>query len=214
MILKLKTAPSEYPVTVAEAKSYLRVDGTDDDTPIQMMIAAATDRLEQWCDQKFIQQTWYQYLDQLPRATKDVWWDGVREMPTTELYVEARDIKLGIGPVSAVNEFNTYADDGVKITFSNSNYVVDTAGFQGRIALKIGEVWPTTILRRVNGIEIEFVCGIASDAAGLPIVIKQAVLEYVGQMYEHRGDDKIPVPKSSMMLLEPYRKIKAGVKFA
>lgn len=208
--LKLKTAPAEDPVTVTEAKDYLRVDGAAEDTRILAMIKAATDRLEQFCDQKFILQTWLQYLDYFPRANKDAWWDGVKEMPVSELYTESKEIKLAIGPLIEVNEFNTYADDGVKITFDPSEYVIDTAGFQGRIALKMGGVWPTTILRKLNGIEIDFDCGMAPDAATLPIVVKQAVLEYVAQMYEARGDEKTPIPTSSEMLLAPYRKFKVA----
>lgn len=212
MHLKLKTAPSEDPVTVTEAKDYLRVDGSSEDTRILAMIKAATDRLEQWTDQKFIHQTWLQYMDCFPRGQKDMWWDGVKELPVTELYLEQKQIHLAIGPLVSVTEFNTYADDGVKITFDPTNYVLDTAGFQGRIALKIGAVWPTTILRRVNGIEIEFVCGMSSAASSLPVVVKQAVLEYVAQMYEARGDEKTPIPNASMMLLEPYRKHKVGMR--
>lgn len=210
MNLKLKTAPAENPVTVTEAKDYLRVDGSAEDARILAMIVAATDRLERYVDQKFIYQSWYQYLDCFPRSNRDAWWDGVRELPVSSMYVEAKEINLAIGPLVSVTAFNTYADDGVAQLFAASDYVIDTAGFQGRIALKLGGVWPTTILRKLNGIEIDFVCGMAADAASLPMVIKQAVLEYVAQMYEARGDEKTPIPTSSEMLLEPYRKFKVG----
>lgn len=176
------------------------------------MIKAATSRLEQLIDQKFISQVWYQYMDYFPMKTRSDWWDGVREMATSELYSPQPWLELMIGPMRDVNAFKTYADDGVGATFDSSNYVLDTTGPYGRIALKLGGVWPVTILRKVNGIEVEFEVGIAADQASCPAVIKQAVLSYVATLYENRGDEKVVVPVTAMALLEPYKRFKAGIQ--
>jgi len=211
--LKLITAPAESPVTVAEAKAYLRVDGSSEDARIQTMISAATKRLEDYCDTKFIEQEWAQYMDCWPNFYKEVWWDGVREMPVSELYTQGGIIQLLTGPVTSVEEFNTYADNGTPILFASNQYIVDTTGPFGRISLPIGGVWPPTILRKVNGIEIKFTAGLADSAANLAADVKQAVLEYVANMFEKRGDeskDKTVVPNASLYLLEPYRRFKTG----
>lgn len=210
MSLKLKTAPTSDPVTVAEAKSYLRVDGSDDDTIIGIMIKSATAVIEKYIDQKLIQQTWYQYMDRFPYRTVDAWWDGVKELPVSELYTPEPAIKLMIGPLVSVNAFNTYADDGVAVLFDSSNYVIDTAGPFGRIALKLGGVWPTTILRKVNGIEIDFTVGMAASASNLPADLRQAVLDYVSLMYENRGDEKPAMPVSIITILDQYKHYKAS----
>lgn len=211
MNLKLKTAPAEDPVTVAEAKDYLRVDGSIEDGRILTMIKAATKRLEQYCDQKFISQHWYQYMDRFPMASSNDWWDGTKELAISELYSPSGIIDLLIGPLRAVNVFNTYADDNVAVVFSSDNFVLDTSGPFGRIALKLGGVWPTTVLRKVNGIEIDIEVGMASNAANLSHDIKQSVLEYVAMLYENRGDEKSAIPVTAMALLEPYRRFKGGL---
>ena len=210
--LKLKTAPAEYPVSVSEAKDYLRVDGSLEDSRILTMIKAATTRLEKYVDQKFISQVWYQYMDNFQMKTSSDWWDGVREMATSEMYSPQPWLELMIGPMRVLNVFKTYADDGVGVTFNSSNYVLDTTGPYGRVALKLGGVWPTTILRKVNGIEIEFEVGIAANAASCPDDIKQAVLSYVATLYENRGDEKVVAPVTAMALLEPYKRFKVGMQ--
>lgn len=172
------------------------------------MIKAATLSLENYCDQKFIEQTWIEYHDALPMAQKNDWWDGVREIPISELWSQGREIKLSLGRVIELVAFNTYADDNVAIPFDPSNYQVDTAGDHGRLALVIGATWPTTILRKVNGIEMEYKVGVASNAASLPQNIKSAVLEYVARLYEHRGDEKTAIPSLCLTLLEPFKRFK------
>jgi uncharacterized phiE125 gp8 family phage protein len=174
------------------------------------MIKAARLRLEQYTDQRFISQTWRQFMDFWPMQDNNLWWDGVRDGSISTFNMPATYIELMTGPMTSVTTFNTYGDDGVAVLFDPANYVLDASGPYGRIALKMGGVWPTTVLRKVNGIEITFVAGVAADAATLPNDIKQAVLDYVGILYENRGDEKIAMPVTSMALLEPYRRLKVG----
>ena len=63
MSLKLVTAASTYPVTLAEAKLHLRVDSTDEDTLITALITAATEMCEQKTGRAIMQQTWDVTLD-------------------------------------------------------------------------------------------------------------------------------------------------------
>lgn len=209
---KLLVAPVLLPVTVQEAKDYLRVDGSLEDSRIELMIKAATQRLEEFCDQKFLTQDWVQYLDCWPsRARDDMWWDGVREMPVSELYSGSDSIDLLIGPVQTVLEFNTYADDGVAELFPSTSYIVDNVGTFGRVALPLGGVWPTTILRKLNGIEIKVRCGIATTRETLPAGLRQAVLELVAHMYEHRGDEKqTAIPSMVALLCQPFQRTRIG----
>jgi len=206
--LKLKTAPSADPVSLAETKDYLRVDGSADDNAITVMIKAATLMLEEYCDAKFIEQVWLEYHDFWPYKNKNDWWDGVKEIAISELYQPMREMKFSLGPIVQFIGLKTYPDSGVPETFDPSNYVIDNSGYYGRLALVMGAVWPTTILRKINGIELEYKIGLANGPSTLPSNVKQAILITIARMYEKRGDENITIPALACSLLSSYRRFK------
>ena len=202
----LVTAPATTPITLAEAKTFLRVDASDEDALISAQISAATRRLEALTDKKFVSQTWDVFFDSLPCKSKDDWWDGTREGALSELYAPNKFLDLPFGPLISVTGVYTYDEDDTEYEFASSNYSIDTAGPFGRIALKIGATWPSTILRPVNGLRVRGVFGYSN----LPDDIKEAVKQFTAKIYEHRGDELPQIPASVSMLLEPYRKLKLG----
>lgn len=212
---KLITAPTELPIALAEMKTYLRVDASDEDALITTQIKAATKRLEELTDRKFVTQTWDIFFDAFPCKYKNDWWDGVRDTSISTLISGQRHIELPFGPVQSITSFNTYDDDDTEYTFASSNYVVDTASDQGRISLKLGGIWPSTILRPNRGIVIRGVFGFGAGyitdpvtASTIPEDIQEAIKVLVSKMYEHRGDESPKIPAEALMLVAPYRKLK------
>src|SRR3954470_3436284 len=61
----LLTPPAVEPVTLAEAKAYLRVDNDDDDAVISALIAGARGHIESQTRRALITQTW--------QVVRDVW---------------------------------------------------------------------------------------------------------------------------------------------
>lgn len=205
----LISGPSEPVVTTAELKEYLRVDTTADDSRIAVMEAAAVRSLENYLDQKFITQTWDVYLDRWPVVKNNKWWDGVRDTAISEIFTMDRNITLPIGRAQSVSQFSTY-DDQNEYAENISDYVIDTFGDRARIGLKLGAVWPTTILRANNGIRFRVICGYGS-AANIPAEIKMAVMEFVSHMYENRGDqEKMTIPPHVYTLVNHLRRNKLG----
>lgn len=64
--LKVERAATGTPVTLGEAKSFLRVSTTDDDTLIQIMIDAATESAESFTGRSFCSKGYKQGLDSFP----------------------------------------------------------------------------------------------------------------------------------------------------
>lgn len=62
------TAPSVQLVSTAEAKEHLRVTDSDEDSLIDALVVAATEKLENHLRQSFLQQTWQLRLESLPVA--------------------------------------------------------------------------------------------------------------------------------------------------
>ena len=188
--LIVTVAPAEEPLTLAEAKSHLRVDGTDEDTYIASLIAAARERAES--------ETWRALVTQTLRAHLDCW-------------PSANYIKLPRSPLQSVTHIKYYDESDVATTMAPSDYIVSTAREPGRITLRNGKSWPTSTLRAADGIEIEFIAGYGL-AADVPQQLKQGVLLTIGHWFENREDVVIQpgiagkaIPHGAQSIFRMYR---------
>lgn len=208
MAIKLVTAPVAEPITTAEAKTYLRVSGSAEDSLISVLITAARQRVEEYIERALVTQTWDLWLDRFPLGTDAPYWNGVVQWSRRELYNGQLEITLPRPPLVSVTHLKTYNDDDVEATFSSSNYIVDTQSTPGRIVLKQGQVWPTD-LREGNSINVRFVAGYGG-AGTVPGAIKAALYMTLGNFYEKRGDENIDLPSEARNLLRPYKVIHIG----
>lgn len=184
MRLTLVTPPAIEPVTLAEAKSHLRVEATADDSLIQGLIQAAREAGESFTGRALIHQTWRLTLDAWP-AQPLPWWDGV--VDGADIAGPAVAILLPRPPLASVTEIRTYAANGVATPVPTSVYDVDSSGLPGRVRLSEGQSWPAPG-RSLAGIEIDFVAGYGASAAAVPQTIRLGILAEVARLYEHRGD--------------------------
>src|ERR1700712_1240967 len=102
----LLTAPAAEPWSVAEAKSFLRVEHDDDDAIIGSLISAARCHVEALTRRALITQTWRVVLDQWPD-------DG--------------RIKVRIGPLRSVIAARVYDFGNVASTIDTERFVIDVA---------------------------------------------------------------------------------------
>ena len=185
MPLTIVTAPSEEPITTAEAKSQARVEVADDDTIIGTMITAARQHAETVTRRAFATQTWDLFLDSFP----------------------SERIDIPLPPLQSVTSIKYIDEDGVQQTWDSSKYRVDTDSEPARITPAYDETWPTA--RNVTGaIEVRFVAGYGA-AAAVPEGIKSWLKVRVATMYEHREQFFIGANVGEMPfidgLLDPYR---------
>lgn len=163
MALKLITAPSTFPVTLAEAKLHCRIDTNADDALVTSLITAATDMAEQQTGRAIMAQTWELTLDSFPEA-----------------------FQLTKVPVQSIVSLKYYDASGVQQTLAGANYAVDTADDFGvaYVVPAYNAAWPTT-RDQANAVALRYVAGYA-DAASVPEPIKQWVKLAVSTMYENR----------------------------
>lgn len=210
-MLELVTAPAVELVSTVDAKAWLRVTTTDDDTIIADLSAAARQMAEQHTTRRFINQTWRLWLDEFPRlpGRQDPWWDGVVEGPISLIEGMAKsEVDLELAPVSAVSAIRTFALANNSATFAEGDlfaaesYFADTKSAPARVALADGYSWPTG-LRAKNAIGIEFVAGYGAAATAVPGPIVTAVKLILSVLYESRGCN-CEIPESAKTLLDPY----------
>lgn len=156
------TLPATLVVSLDEVKTWLKIDGTDEDTLLTSLIASATAECEAYSGLSFITRN--------------------RTVRLTSL--SAKDVILPYGPVTALTSI-TYADDeDAPQTIDAADYTLDSAS--GLAKVRITESWPTTNLV-LNNVTVTYVAGYA-DAASVPEVIKTGIKQRIAVVYEKRGD--------------------------
>jgi hypothetical protein len=195
--IKLNTAPAVEPVTLAEAKLHLRVDFTDDDTLITMLIGAARVAAENICRRAFVTQKWDLYLDAFPRqnfygvlpgyAPLDQFVPSVLQAQRGYA-IRFRGGKLELPfPTLQSVEYIKYKDaTGAWITLDPSLYTVDNASEPGVLTPAPDQYWPNT-QNIMNAVQIGYTAGYG-DAAAVPAGIKSWILLRVGALYENREE--------------------------
>lgn len=166
--LKLITAPTTEPVSLAEAKLHLRVDGTADDALITALITAARLAVENFSRRALITQAWILSMDRFPGADA--------------ILLPRPPLQNGTG--TAV-EITYKLADGTEQTYSAANYVVDTVSEPGRIRLVSTATWPGDELYPLSAVTISFTAGYGA-AEDVPQIYKQAMLLLIGHWYENR----------------------------
>lgn len=183
MAIKLKTPPSVEPLSLAEAKAFLRITDSVDDAIIGAMIASARRACEEYTGRALITQTWTLWLDRFPCGEKrGAPLDGWHEVPVNHYDQVKRMIDMPRPPLQSINFLKTYGVDDVATVFDASNYLVDAANEPGRLALNFSAIWPVN-LRYYNGIEIEYVAGYGSTAASVPDGLRQGMLQLLKALF-------------------------------
>lgn len=162
MGLRLTTPPAVEPITLTEAKTHLRVSGTDDDDRITALIAAAREEAETITGRAFITQTWRLTLDRFPLAGP---------------------IVLPRPPLQSITSLAYVDSDGASQTWDAANYRVSANNEPGRIEPAYNEVWPTTRLVS-EAATVTYAAGYGDAASDVPGGIKNAILLLVERYYD------------------------------
>lgn len=189
MRLRVVTPPAAEPVTLAEAKAHLRLEGTDDDTYVEVLIQAARQHVEEVCWRGVVTQTWEAVLSCFPSE-------------------EA--VMLPGGNLASITSVAYTDGDGDAQTMSTDDYEADTVSVPGRLVLSYDAAWPST-RSQWDAVRVRYVVG--WEVANVPAPVKQALLLLVSQMYEHRTPEVTGVSMGRVTfsvdaLLAPYRLVR------
>ena len=187
MTIALITKPAVEPVTLAGAKSHLRVDNTDEDVIVSELIVAARQYLEQICGLRLITQSWRQYED---------WW------PSSHI------LNLDLRPVKSVQAITIYDADGAPSVILSADYQVDIVSQTARIHMPGG----VSTSQVMNGIEVDFTVGFGDTGVDVPDTLKRAILLLVAHWYEFRGaispqEQPVSIPSGFESLIASFKRI-------
>lgn len=177
MGLQRVTAPTSFPVTLAEVKAHLHVEHTLDDSSLNLYIAGETSYAEDFTGRAFVPQTWDYFTDAFPAL-------GAPQVITL--------------PMPTIIDLTGvfYLDaDGSEQEMDAALYVADLASQPARIGLADNASWPT-IYTGLNAVRIRFDAGYQDGSVSPPAVdvladIKVALLLRVEATY--RGGENARV---------------------
>ena len=189
MSLQLTSAPAAEPVTLAEARQHLRLDGTDDDAFVSALITTARLQIEAALDQALISQTWSWRLDDLP---------------------DDNELQLPLWPVQAIDGFYTVRADGTEIDRSDHITISDFASQPARLKVKRPA---ETAAAAFGPYHVSFTAGYGETPDSVPAPIRTALLQLVAHWYEHRGPSEVGsnaarIPETISHLLAPYQQVR------
>ncbi|HEX9790848.1 MAG TPA: head-tail connector protein [Kiloniellales bacterium] len=213
--LALTVPPPVEPISLAEAKTFLRVDISNDDALIGSLVTAARDACERFTGRALVMQTWTLFRDDWPgRARADA---HLTEGAQTGPFAAARGavIEIPKPPLLSIEHVKTTDDADTATVWPAGNYLVDTASEPGRLIVRAGAALPEAA-RTANGIEIRFVAGYAPDEsvspsdllANIPGGLVEGIRRLTAYLYEHRGDcgaDEAAALSGATLLWRPYR---------
>ncbi|WDR06402.1 head-tail connector protein [Devosia rhodophyticola] len=183
----LLAGPAGEPISLAQAKAFLRVDDEAEDGLITTLITAARLHIEGVTGKALMAQTWRVGLDCWPAD---------------------RVVKLPVAPLISITAITAYDSDGEPHTIAAAQFFAEP----NRLLLPIMVVGMPT-LRERGGIEIDYVAGFGSDAEDVPVDLTQAMLSLVGYWFEHRdavivaGSGAV-VPTGFDRLIAPHKRVR------
>jgi len=197
MGLTITTPPTAEPVTLAEAKDHLRVDGTAEDAYITALIQAARAWVENFTTRQLVQATYEWTLDRLPERPED-------------------PLRFPRSPVASVDSVE-YADrDGISQTWTT--YQTDLNVAPAIMLPAVDGTWPGVQAGNPTAATVTFTAGYAPDdsqsptdpAGNVPQGLKHAIMLLVGHWFEHRlsvgrEGDAASMPQAVHFLCAPYR---------
>lgn len=162
MPASLLTPPATEPLSLADAKAFLRIDHDHDDAIISALIASARGQVEALTRSALMTQVWRLVLDAWP--------------------CEGR-ITPRFGPLRAVNAARVYDAAGHASSIDTGRFVVDAAS-----GVIVSPGWSLPVPGRARaGIELDIAIGFGPTAADVPDVLRHAIRVLVAHWYDNRG---------------------------
>jgi len=185
MTLLRTVEPSVEPVSVAEARGFLRISGTAEDELLAGLIRAARDDVERSTGMALIDQCWRLAVDTLPG-------NDMLSLPRC--------------PVREILSVTAFGSEGEAELIDPGDLQADLASRPARL-LFLKRPVSTRVL---NGLEVDFRAGFGEAGTDVPDLLRRAIIVLVAHWYEFRGsfgpaDQPVSFPPQYERMIAHYR---------
>ena len=190
MSLKLTASAAAEPVSLSDARHWLRISHDADDALLIKLIRAAREAVEQQTGLALIRQSWTETLDHWPQA---------------RLSGCGQAFRLARRPLITVDAVHVRDRSGQLQLWDPAEYRVET-GEAARLIALLPFSLPAS--DRPGGIEIAFTAGFGDAADSVPAPLVEAVLRVLSQSYgADRGEGaSSPQDPQIQRLLAPFQR--------
>lgn len=180
------TPPAKEPVTLDEARAFLRDGLNEDDALITSLITAAREWVERETGLSLISRNVVELFDDWP--------DGP-------------SLVLQSAPVRQVVQLQVEGAEGAAATIDAAHYYLDNASRPARLVRREGRSWPRPGIR-AGGIRVTLTAGFGVEPADVPQALRQAVLMQMAVLYGLRAGEVPVIGAELQKLLQPFRRVR------
>jgi len=189
--------PVNLAVSLDTVKDHLKIDGTENDAELTLLIKAATRIAENYTRRTFINTGFRTYRC---------------------CFLDCFELKRS--KFQALEKYE-YLKDGTFTIVDSSLYYITSDTAYSKILLKDGSSYPSDIDMNEQAIIIEFVAGYGVDEEDIPYDLRLALLNHITALFENRGDcdcvsavTTVPstqnLPATSRIVYDQYRILDIG----
>ncbi len=168
------------PAALAEAKAYLRIEGTSEDPLIERLIASSAALCEQFAGQVLLARGFAETI-----AATTAW------------------TRLRRTPVAAITSVDAIFDDGAAALLPAGAFAVDIDA-NGDGWVRLASVQAARTLR------VRYSAGLAAEWSGLPEPLRQGTVRLAAHLYTHRSAEDAGPPAVVSALWRPYCRMRLG----
>ena len=181
----LIAGPRCEPVTIDEARAWLRFDTNDEDSAIALLVRSARESIEAAMRGHMISQHW--------RFVRDAWPKG-------------HVLTLPLAPLQSVDAVRIYDSGGQPNLLSRDRFHLSRCAVVPRLKFDVDPPAPGI---SASGIEIDVTTGYGDTPDDVPGPLRQALRILVARWFDNRGDMEAgALPADVRMLVAPYRQMR------
>lgn len=165
----VKTPPTVEPFSVAEVKSWAKIDSDIDDARVARLITAARLSGEETTGRSWFTQTLL--------FKRDLWPAGA-------------ELELPRPPVQSITSVKYYDVDGVERTLDAATYFARVGEDDVAVVLKPGQSWPVLEDGRPNAITVEYVAGFGNTVQLVPGFYLEGASLLIVHLYQNRAEEE------------------------
>jgi uncharacterized phiE125 gp8 family phage protein len=180
------TQPAQEPVTLAQARAFLRDGLNEDDDLITSLITAAREWVERETGLCLISRQVVELFDDWPASA---------------------GLALASAPVREVVSLQVEGADHEASTIDAAHYYLDNAKSPACLVRRDGRHWPRPGIRS-GGIRVTLIAGFGANASDVPHALRQAVLMQAAVLYGLRAGEVPVIGAELNKLLQPFRRMR------